>query len=88
VIADAGVVKPADIRAPGAEIEATGVSEVEPTLERGLSIGLRQAAEYVLAVDAEVAGDRIGLGGLGGLGWFGIGWRGRLCLSDRDAGRR
>ena len=71
MIADAGVVKPADIRAPGAEIEATGVSEVEATLKRRLSIGLRQAAEYVLAIDAEVAGDRIGLGRLGRLsGWI------------------
>ena len=35
--------------------------EVEATLECGLAVGLRKPAEDVLAVDAEVAGDRVRL---------------------------
>ncbi len=68
VIADARVVQPADVRTPGAEVEAVGVREVEAALERGLLVGLREAAENVLAVDAEVAGDRVVRLGLGGCG--------------------
>ena len=87
VIADARVMKPADVGAPCAKVKAAGMSEIEATLKRGLAIGLGQAAENVLAIDAEVAGDRIRLGRFGGLGRFGIGWRGRLCLSARNADR-
>ena len=57
--------------------------EIEPALERGLLIGLCQPAEDVLAIDAEVAGDRVRLGRFGGLGCG----CGRLRLKVGDASR-
>src|ERR1700682_2732365 len=59
------------------------MSEIEPTLERGLSIGLRQAAEDVLAIDAEVAGNGVRLGLPCRLGCRG----GGLRLNTGEAGR-
>ena len=79
---NSGVVQPADVRAPGPGVETVLVGVVEAALERGLRIGLRQSAKDVLAVDAEVARQRVI-----GLGRFGLclrrlgRWRGHLSKS-------
>ena len=73
MVAGAGVADPADVRTPGAEIETAFVVEVESALERGFPVRLGQATENVLAVDAEITGQRIGrLGGLGFCGGRGV----------------
>src|SRR5207248_11763842 len=81
VRANARVMQPTDIRAPGSEVEPVLMREVEPALERGLLVGLRQSAENVLAVNPEVAGDRVvRLGGFGRLS------RGRRRLGEHGPG--
>jgi hypothetical protein len=60
MIAGAGVAEPANIGTPSAKVETTFMREIEASLERGLLVRLRQSAEYVLAVDAEVAGECVG----------------------------
>src|SRR6185437_7389545 len=47
VIADTRIVQPADVRCPGADVDAVGVCVVESALGGGLAIGLRQSAENI-----------------------------------------
>src|SRR5208282_3633494 len=84
VLTNAGVMKPTDIRTPRAKIEATLVSEVEAPLKRRLVVGLREAAEDVLTVNAEVSGQRIVGLGFGGFRRGG-GCRGGRGLCNRSA---
>ncbi len=81
-----GIRDPADVRRPRADVEAALVAEVEAALHRGLLVGLADAAENVLAVEADVARERpirLGLRGLGGR-WC---CRRRGGLRERRAGK-
>jgi len=63
---------PADVRVPVSDVEAALVRDVEPALQRGLLVGLRNAAEYVLGIEADVGGESpVGLGCRGSRRWGG-----------------
>src|SRR6185295_3974216 len=75
-----------DVRVPVADVEARRVADVEAALERRLLVGLRDAAEAVVAEQAGVAGDRPV--GLRRLGCRRRGLRLRSDGSERQRGKR
>src|SRR5690606_19491192 len=60
----AGICEPAHVRGPRAGVEPARVRVIEAALERRLAVGLADAAEDILADEADIATERV-LGVLG-----------------------